>query len=71
MKCPNLKQRWKTIGYDEDADRHLETETAQFQDCIGDQCGYYDEAKNCCVVKVIAKELSRIHVKGISVQVAR
>lgn len=65
-RCPILKM--KTESYDADG---CKVETVEPQDCIEEDCAFYDEEKNCCSVKVIAKELSRIQVKGINVQVAR
>ena len=40
-------------------------------DCGQGECAWWDEDKNCCSIKVIAKELTRIQLKGIKVSVAR
>jgi len=31
--------------------------------CFSAKCAIYDEEKNCCSIKVIAKELSRMQVQ--------
>jgi len=32
--------------------------------CLQEACAWWDEEKNCCSIKVIAKELSRIQVSN-------
>ncbi len=58
MKCPLLKteHEFSTV-------KHGMTETVEAQDCMGLDCAFYDDEKNACSVKVIAKELKRIQGK--------
>jgi hypothetical protein len=32
------------------------------EDCIKEGCAWWDEEKNCCSLKVIAKELTRLQL---------
>jgi len=33
------------------------------RDCIEQECAWWDEEKNCCSLKVIAKELTKLQLK--------
>lgn len=54
MKCPLLKRQEAedNIGYEE-----------EFLDCVLGSCAWWNDLKNCCSIKVIAKELTWIQLK--------
>ncbi|MBA7607861.1 hypothetical protein ES703_15030 [subsurface metagenome] len=37
-------------------------EAKDWGDCIKEGCAWWDEEKNCCSLKVIAKELTRLQL---------
>ncbi|KKN28988.1 hypothetical protein LCGC14_0848540 [marine sediment metagenome] len=54
MKCPALFVGRPLMDPEEDT---------SFGACLKDGCAWWDELKNCCSVKVIARELSYIQRK--------
>ena len=55
MKCPLLTDK----NYGAQLER-----TMASGDCLEADCAWWDEEKNACSIKVIAKELTRIQLKG-------
>lgn len=55
MKCPLMLKNWKSTP---------DVRSFEPFDCLQTECAWWDEEKNTCSVKVIAKELTRIQLKG-------
>ena len=60
-KCPMLKTRYKVQQFVEPPDqmpkgiapRTKEIEIAEFQDCIGEECAWWDEDnRQCCIMSI-------------------
>ena len=54
MKCPLLTMYTVRI---------VNTSGFSQRDCIEQECAWWDEEKNCCSLKVIAKELTKLQLK--------
>jgi len=54
MKCPLLPDHYRGTQ---------DSEKWELTDCIKERCAWWDEDKNCCSCKVIARELSNIQLK--------
>ena len=55
MKCPMF------ILFERDIQLGVESNIGE---CMMSICAWWDEEKNACSIKVIAKELTRIQLKG-------
>ena len=54
MKCPMLMYEYLPE----------ESPTqGKHSDCVKEECAWWDEEKNCCSIKVVAKELTRLQLK--------
>ena len=59
MKCPMMKTRW-TIKTGKGP-----KEVAEFQDCIGGECAWFDKSSEACAIWLLQDRIHQIIREGI------